>query len=207
MRRSLAAAIFVAAFGVPLASAQTVSSDPRQAPAGTYQLEPRHTQILFAIRHFGITDYYGRFDKASGTLDFNPSDPAASHVSVEIDTASVDTKSSELTGELQKPAVFNSGDFPQATFKSTSAARTGPNSGTVSGDLTIKGITKPVTFTVTYNGSLNDPMANGKTRDIGFHGTATIKRSDYNMTNMIWSPMVSDDVTLTIEAMFQQSKE
>lgn len=206
MRRSIAVASLALAL-VQQASAQTVATDPRQAPAGTYQLEPRHTQVLFAIQHFGITDYYGRFDKASGTLDFNPGDPASSHVDVDIDTASVDTKSQELTTEIQSASVFDAAQFPQATFKSTSATRTGPNSGTVTGDLTIKGITKPVTFNVTYNGGLKNPMANGKTYDIGFHGTATIKRSDYNMTGMIWSPVVSDNVNLIIEAMFQQSKE
>ena len=187
------------------ASALSVSADPKNAPAGAYQLEPRHTQVLFAIPHFGITDYYGRFDKTSGSLNFNPSDPAASSVSVVIDTTSVDTMSQELTGELQGPTVFDSAHFPQATFKSTSAVRTGPSTGTVTGDLTLKGITKPVSFAVTFNGGMQSPM--GGAYDIGFHGAATIKRSDFNMTDMVWAPIVGDDVQLTIEALFQQSKE
>ena len=204
--RVLAAAVSTAVLlAAHAALAQSVATDPRQAPAGTYQLDPRHTQVLFAITHFGITDYYGRFDKASGTLNFNPNDPTQSNVSVVIDTTSADTMSRELTGELGAPDVFDSGQFPQATFKSTSAARTGPNAGTVTGDLTIKGITKSVTFAVTYNGGLKSPLKNAF--DIGFHGTATIKRSDFNMTSMVWGGFLSDTVNLTIEALFEQPKE
>jgi polyisoprenoid-binding protein YceI len=203
--RRLAAVAAALTFVAQSAYAVSVSPDPKQAPAGGYALEQRHTQVLFAIPHFGITNYYGRFDKISGTLNFNPNDPAASAVSVAIDTSSIDTTSQELTGELQGPNVFDSAHFPQATFKSTSATRTGPNTGTVTGDLTIKGITKPVIFDVTYNGGLQSPMGNAF--DIGFHGTATIKRSDFNLTGMVWAPIVGDDVQLTIEAMFQQTKD
>jgi len=204
MRRLISAVALSILFAASAANAQ-VSTDPKLAPAGAYQLETRHTQVLFAIPHFGITNYYGRFDKASGSLNFDPSDPAKSAVSVTIDTNSVDMMSQELMKTVQQAALFDSGDFPQATFKSTSATRTGPNTGTVTGDLTIKNITKPVTFTVTYNGGLKSPLNNAY--DIGFHATATIKRSDYNMTNMIWSPMVGDEVQLIIEAMFTQAKE
>jgi polyisoprenoid-binding protein YceI len=205
MRRLISIVALSLLFAAAAASAQTVSTDPKQAPAGAYQLETRHTQVLFAIPHFGITNYYGRFDKSSGSLDFNPADPVKSAVNVTIDTTSVDLMSQELMKTVQQAAIFDSGDFPQATFKSTSATRTGPNTGTVTGDLTIKNITKPVTFTVTYNGGLKSPLNN--TYDIGFHATATIKRSDYNMTNMMWSPMVGDDVQIIIEAMFTQAKE
>ena len=204
MRRLISVAALTFLVLATTAIAQ-VSTDPKQAPAGAYQLETRHTQVLFAIPHFGITNYYGRFDKASGSLNFDPSDPAKSAVSITIDTTSVDMMSQELMNTVQQAAIFDSGHFPQATFKSTSATRTGPNTGTVTGDLTIKNITKPVTFNVTYNGGLKSPM--GSAFVIGFHGTATIKRSDFSMTNMIWSPMVGDDVQLIVEAMFTQAKE
>jgi polyisoprenoid-binding protein YceI len=205
MRRLFSIAALSLLFAAAAASAQTVSTDPKQAPAGAYQLETRHTQVLFAIPHFGITNYYGRFDKSSGSLDFNPADPVKSAVSVTIDTSSVDMMSPELMKTVQQAGIFDTGDFPEATFKSTSATRTGPNTGTVTGDLTIKNITKPVTFTVTYNGGLKSPLNNAY--DIGFHGTATIKRSDFNMTSMIWSPMVGDEVQIIVEALFTQAKE
>jgi polyisoprenoid-binding protein YceI len=205
MRRLISVTALALLFAATTASAQTVSTDPKQAPAGAYQLETRHTQVLFAIPHFGITNYYGRFDKSSGSLDFNPADPAKSSVSITIDTSSVDMMSPELMKTVQQTGIFDTGDFPEATFKSTSATRTGPNTGTVTGDLTIKNITKPVTFTVTYNGGLKSPL--NSAYDIGFHGTTTIKRSDYNMTNMIWSPMVGDEVQIIVEALFTQAKE
>lgn len=179
------------------ASAQ-VSADPKQAATGAYQMETRHTQVLFSILHAGLTDYYGRFDKVSGSLLFDSHQPEKSSVDVSIDTASVNLKAPELIGELTAKQVFDSADFPQATFKSTSVVRTGPVSGKVTGDLTIKGITKPVTFNVTFRGTANGQVA--------FHADAVIKRSDYDMTSMRWASFVSDDVHLIIEALFQQRK-
>ncbi len=182
-----------------------VSTDPKQAPAGTYQVETRHTQVLFAIPHFGITDYYGRFEKVSGSLNFNPAAPEKSAVSITIDTASANVMSSELVGEIVGPSVFDSANFPTATFASTAIERTGPNSGKMTGDLTIHGVKKSVTFEVTFNGGTPSPMG-AAAYDLGFHATATIKRSDFGLDKMMWSAAVGDEVKLTIEAMFQQRK-
>ncbi len=187
-----------------LARADGVSTDPRSAPAGAYQIETHHTQVLFAIPHLGITDYYGRFEKVSGTLNFNPGAPEKSAVSVAIETASANVVSEQLINEIVGPSVFDSAHFPTATFKSTSLARTGPASGKMTGDLTIHGVTKPVTFDVTFNGGLPAPM--GAAYDIGFHATATIKRSEFGLDKMMWASFVGDDVKLIIEAMFQQQK-
>ncbi len=182
-----------------------VSTDPKQAPAGTYQMETRHTQVLFAIPHFGITDYYGRFEKVSGTLNFNPAAPEKSSVSVSIGTGSANVMSSELVGELIGPSVFDSATFPNATFESKSVERTGPASGRMTGDLTIHGVTKSVTFDVTFNGGVKAPMGGGG-YDIGFHATTVIKRSDFGLDKMMWSGAVGDEVKLTIEALFVQQK-
>src|SRR5262249_40415648 len=83
------------------ASALSVSTDPRQSSTGVYQLDPRHVQIQFAITHFGISDFFGRFEKASGTLNFNAADPAKSSVAISIDTRSLSTQNSALDNELQ----------------------------------------------------------------------------------------------------------
>jgi polyisoprenoid-binding protein YceI len=187
-----------------LAKADGVSTDPKSVPAGAYQIEPRHTQVIFAIPHLGITDYYGRFEKVSGTLNFNPGAPEKSSVSISIDTASANVMSDELVKEIVGPNVFDSAQFPSATFKSTSLVRTGPTTGKMTGELTIHGITKPATFDVTFNGGLPAPM--GAAYDIGFHATATVKRSDFGLDKMMWTSFVGDDVKLTIEAMFQQQK-
>jgi polyisoprenoid-binding protein YceI len=205
MRRAIITA-FAVMLSMDSAEAVSVETDPKLAPSGSYEVEPRHTQVIFSIMHFGLTDFYGRFDKISGSLNFDGVDPADSTVSISIDTASVDTPNAQLNSEIQGSAIFDTAHFPQATFKSTSATRTGSTSGKVTGDLTIKGITKPVTLDVTFNGGLKSPMG-GNAYLIGFHATTFIKRSDFNMTNAMWSPLVGDDVKLTIEALFVQAKE
>jgi polyisoprenoid-binding protein YceI len=181
------------------------STDPKKAPTGAYSLDPRHTQVLFAIPHLGITDYYGRFDKVTGNLNFNSGAPEKSSVSVTIDMTTIDTPSHELIGELMGASTFNTASFPTATFKSTAITRSGPTAGTITGDLTLHGVTKPVTLDATFGGLTVDPFSGAD--DIGFRATTTIKRTDFGITGMVWEGVVGDDVKLTIEAMFQRSKE
>ena len=201
MRGILAAFALLALAGPALAG----SSDPKLAPTGSYSLETRHSQVLFAIPHLGITDYYGRFDKLSGSLAFNSGAPEKSSVNITIDMTSIDVPSHELVGELMGTGVFNATAFPTATFKSTSVTRTGANTGTIAGNLTLHGVTKPVTLDVTFGGVTADPFLNAD--DIGFQATATIKRTDFGITGMVWEGIVGDDVKLTIEAMFQHKKD
>lgn len=203
MSRSLLALLFFAA--LTTAALADVSQDPARAPNGTYKLETAHSLVIFSIGHLGLTDYYGRFDKLSGSLNFDSNEPEKSATSIAIDTTSVDTPSDRLNTELKTDNVFATGKYPEATFKSTSVVKTGPDTGRIAGDLTIKGITKPVVLDVVFNGGSKNPMGGGFA--LGFRATARIKRSDFDMTNMIWSPFVGDDVTLIIEAMFQQEKD
>ena len=202
-RTSRTFAIVVLVLAGP-AFAADVSTDPKSAPPGAYEIETHHTQVIFAIPHLGITDYYGRFEKVSGTLNFNSGTPEKSSVSVSIDTASANVMSSEVLGQLVGPTVFDAAKFPTATFKSTSLVRTGPTTGKMTGDLTIHGVAKPVTFDVTFNGGLKAPIGNAY--DLGFHATAILKRSDFGLDKMMWNSFVGDDVKLTIEAMFLQQK-
>ena len=205
MRRIALAVCLASLAFAGLARADGVSTDPRNAPAGAYQMETRHTQVLFAITHMGITEYYGRFEKVSGSLNFNPGAPENSSVAVTIDTASTNVMSGQLVNEIVGESVFDSAHFPTATFISTSVERTGPTTGTMTGDLTIHGTTRPVIFEVTFNGGLPAPMGSAA-YDVGFHATATIKRSEFGLDKMMWSSFVGDDVKLIIEAMFQQQK-
>jgi polyisoprenoid-binding protein YceI len=119
--------------------------------------------------------------------------------------ASANVMNSELVGELAGPAVFDSTKFPQATFKSTAVTRTGSNTGKMTGDLTLHGVTKPVTFDVTFNGGLQSPMG-GNGYNLGFHATTVVHRSDFGLTAMNWTNFVGDDVKLTVEALFVQRK-
>ncbi len=200
----LIAALALAVLLLP-ANAQSVSTDSKQAPTGRYSVEKGHTQVLFSILHQGTTNYYGRFDKVSGTLSYDAAQPEKSTVKISIDMASVDTPSSILNGELAGATVFDAAKFPTATFTSRSITRTGPTTGKITGDLTLKNITKPVTLDVTFHGGAMNPMNNSYA--LGFSGSTTIKRTDFGITGMRWEPFVSDDVKLIIEALFQQQKD
>lgn len=203
--RTAVLAFLAFSFVAAAAGAQSVSTDPRQAPTGRYAVETGHSQLLFSITHLGLTEYYGRFDKLAGTLNFDSAEPEKSAVSVSIDTGSVDLPSHELIATLAGATVFNAAQFPAATFKSTSIVRTGPTTGKITGDLTIKNVTKPVTLDATFTGGRINPMSNSYA--LGFSASATIKRTDFGITGMAWEPFVGDDVKLTIQAMFQLQKE
>ena len=115
---------------------------------------------------------------------------------MQIDMNSISTPVEELTKTL-KSSVFHADKFPTATFVSTRIVKTGANTGTVTGNLTLAGVTKPVTLNVTFNGGRNIPIPLQGYR-IGFDATGTIKRSDFGLTNTIWSGFVSDEVNLIV---------
>ena len=194
------AAFAFALFASAPVSSQTVSTDPAQAPSGTYVANEDHTQVLFSIRHLGLTDYHGRFNKVSGTLSFNGDDPARSTVAIAVDSTSLDTPSDRLNNALK--TIFRAQQFPAMTFKSTLVTRTGPETGRINGTLTIRDVTKPVILDVTFNGGEKSPMGGAHT--LGFHATGVVRRSDFGLDKMFWNRFVSDDVALTIEAEFDQ---
>jgi polyisoprenoid-binding protein YceI len=180
-----------------------VSQNPEKAAPGVYQMDERHTQVLFAIKHLELTDFYGRFDKISGSLNFDPRHPEVSSVSVAIDMSSIDTPNTELNGELK--GVFNVAQFPTATFKSTAIAPTGPTTGKITGDFTLNGVTKPITLDATFFGGRENPMTGGAA--LGFSATAVIHRADFKLDQMMWSGAVGQDVNIIINAMFEQKKK
>ncbi|HEY0107922.1 MAG TPA: YceI family protein [Rhizomicrobium sp.] len=199
-------AVFLAiAAGICAGAQAAVTTDAKQAPAGAYQVETRHTQVLFAIAHLELTDYHGRFEKVSGTLNFNPNAPEKSSLSVTVDTASANVMSSELLGEIVGADVLDAAAFPTATFTSTAIERTGPTSGRMTGELTLHGVTRPVAFDVTFNGGAQSPMG-AATYLLGFRATTVIHRGDFGLDKMRWTGFVGGDVTLTIEALFQKQK-
>jgi polyisoprenoid-binding protein YceI len=166
-------------------------------PKGSYTIDPRHTQIIFGIRHMGLSTYYGRFAKESGTLSFDPTAPETAALSVEIDMTAIQTHVDELDKELSG-SVFHADKFPTASFQSTKIVKTGENTGSVTGNLTMAGVTRPVTLNVTFNGGRNSPMPFQPYR-IGFDASGTIKRSDFGLTKMMWSGYVGDEVNLLIQ--------
>ncbi|HTQ14070.1 MAG TPA: YceI family protein [Rhizomicrobium sp.] len=190
LKRTLLAAAFLLAAAPALADAPT-------AKAGTYAIDPRHTQIVFEIRHMGLSTFYGRFGAVSGTLVFDPAAPGKSTLTATVDMTDIQTHVDELDREL-RDHVFKAAQYPTATFTATDIVKTGDNTGTVTGNLALAGVTRPVTLNVTFNGGRYPPIPFQPYR-LGFDATGTIKRSDFGLTGMIWSGMVSDDVTLEIE--------
>lgn len=170
---------------------------PVPAKKGTYKIDPRHSQIIFEIQHMQLSDFFGRFGKVSGTLVFDPDAPEKSTLDAAVDMNAIDTHVPDLDKELV--GFFKADKNPAASFKATGITRTTENTGTVTGDLTLAGVTKPVTLNVTFKGARNPPIPFQPYR-IGFNATATVKRSDFDLTHTMWSKWVADDVTLMIEA-------
>jgi len=198
MRGILLAASLALVAGPAFAQASSATTDLSKAPSGALAMETRHTEVLVSVLHVGPVQYYGRFDKIDGSLNFDPNAPEKSSVTVTIDTGSINFRQPDLIKEVTDKDAFDSADFPQATFKSTKITRSGPTTGTIIGDMTFRGVTKPVTLNVTYVGAMPN--------SIGFHATGTIKRSDFGMTGMRWNGFVSDDVSLVIDALFQKPR-
>ena len=195
---ALAAALALSA-AAPAAFAQSASHDTATVKAGTYSVEPTHTQVGFTLLHLGFSYYSGVFSDVSGTLTLDPSKPAASSLNVSIPIASVATTSTKLDGELKGADWFDAGQFANATFVSTSVTPAGKDAAKVVGNLTLHGVTKPETLTVRFVGAGVNPL--DKQYTTGFEATGTIKRSDFGVSKYV--PLVGDVVKLTIAGAFE----
>lgn len=187
----------LAAVSAP-AMAQIASKDPNAVKAGAYQVEAYHTQVGFSLSHFGFTNYSGYFSNASGALTLDPANLALTRLDVTVPISSLLTTVSALDSQLKGDQWFDAAKFPAATFVSTRITRTGDDTATVVGDLTLHGVTKPVTLKVRLVGSGNDPIL--KAFAVGFEATGDINRSDFGIKQYL--PLVGDDVTLTIAGAF-----
>jgi polyisoprenoid-binding protein YceI len=182
----------------PSAIAQQVSShDPNAVTAGTYKVEPYHTQVTFSISHFGFTDFSGFFSGAAGTLQIDPATAAASRLEVSIPVGSVLTTTPALDDMLKSDQWFDAAKYPNATFVSTKVTPT-PDSATISGKFTLHGVTKQVTLKARLVGSGTNPM--DKTFNVGFEAVGKIRRSDFGIKQCL--PLVGDEVTLKIAGAF-----
>lgn len=167
--------------------------------AGTFTIDPSHSEIGFTARHAMVTKVRGSFTDVSGTATTGENLADAS-ISVEIDAASVDTRNADRDGHLTSADFFDVENFPKITFTSTSVTVTGDDALTVTGDLTIKDVTRSVTVVFDFDGAVVDPW--GSTR-VGFEGETTILRSDFGLT---WNTaleaggvLVSDKITLRFD--------
>jgi polyisoprenoid-binding protein YceI len=159
----------------------------------TFVIDQNHTLPRFSYNHMGFSTQLSRFDKASGKIVYDPEAHTGS-VDVTIDMTSVDTGNDSLNEHLQGPDFFDTAKYPTATFKSTIVKFVNGVPASIEGNLTIKGITKPVTLTVTSFKHAMNPMF--KKDEIGADATTTIKRSNFGAGKYV--PLVGDEVVLTI---------
>lgn len=175
--------------------------------SGSYTADPSHSMVGWSVSHLGFNDYYGMFGDVEGTLTVDAANPAASSVDVTIPIASVTVPSEELKDHLLRPGSEGaSPDFfgpePEpARFVSTSVEPTGETSAMITGDLTLNGVTRPVTIEAELAGMGANQMNQKQT--LGFHGTTTIKRSEFNIPFGIEFG-ISDEVDLMISAAFEK---
>ncbi|MFM2119336.1 MAG: hypothetical protein RL722_804 [Pseudomonadota bacterium] len=174
------------------ALALAVSAPALAAPV-TYTIEPTHTYPRFSYSHFGLSTQLSRFNSTSGTIVMDKAAKTGS-VDVTIDTKSVDTGFPVFNGHLQGEDFLDTAKYPTATFKSTKVVFEGDKPTAVEGNLTIKGVTKPVTLKVTNFLNMAHPML--KKDAIGADATVTIKRTEFNAGK--YAPYVGDDVTITL---------
>ena len=167
------------------------------AAPSTYTSDANHTYVRFSYSHMGFTTQESRFNSVKATVTYDPAAKSGS-VDVLVDTKSVDTGSDLFNEHIQGPDYLDTAQFATATFKSTSVKFDGDKPVSIEGNLTVKGVTKPVKLTVTSFKHAPNMM---KKDAIGADATGTIKRSDFNMAKAV--PLVGDDVTLeiVIEAM------
>lgn len=203
----LAAALACAAPLVAQQAMQLGTRDATRVSGGTYKVDHNHTMVRWEVDHLGITPYFGIFGDVTGTLTLDPKNPRAAKVDITIPVSKVTTASSGLTSHLLRPPAQAGGkpDFfgpnpADARFVSTSVVPEGSTEAKIAGNLTLNGVTKPVTLDVDFYGAGKAPKEMGGGEMIGFEAEATIKRSDFGVNMGI--PMVSDEVKLDIVAAF-----
>jgi len=166
-------------------------------PVSTFTIDASHSRVGFSARHAMVTKVRGSFNEFSGSAVV--ADGAAT-ISIEMNAASIDTRSADRDGHLQSPDFFDVANFPKITFASTSVKDSGSDKLVVEGNLTIKDVTKPITIEFTYEGTAVDPYGNAR---YGFEGSSDINRKDFGL---VWNAaletggvIVSDNIKLEFE--------
>jgi len=179
----------VLALAAPLALAQT----------SAWKTDPAHSEVDFAIKHMAISTVHGRFGTVDATLTWDDQDPAKSSVNATIDVSGVDTGVPNRDTDLKSARFFDVANHPKATFTSTSVEKSG-SGYKVNGNLTVKGVSKPVVLDVE---APTGPVSGmGKKQHLGFSATTTVNREDFGVGAGMPTTMLGDDVKLTIELDF-----
>jgi len=193
----LSAALLAAASLPALAQA---THNPAEVQGGEFAVDPNHTQIGFTVSHMGFSNFSGRLSGVTGTLSLANGDHAGSKLSVSVPASSFSTPVDKLNGELVSADWFDAQKFPAITFTSTKVAPTGADGATIEGNLTLHGVTKPITLTAKFVGAGANPMS--KVYTVGFDATGTVKRSDFGVTKYV--PLIGDEVELSLHGAFEK---
>jgi len=201
MKRIVASAILAASFAVsaPIVAQQS-DTNAAQVQAGQYALDSSHTLVRFTVDHFGISEFFGTLPGASGTLSIDPKAIAATKLDVSVPVASVSTTNKTLDEELVGAEWFDAAKYPTMRFVSTKVVKTGAGTANVTGNLTLHGVTKPVTLKATFKAAAVNPMKKAYT--LGFNATGVIKRTEFGVSK--YAPLVSDETTIAITAAFEK---
>src|SRR6266550_3810245 len=180
----------------------------RRSPMGSWKFDPFHTQVEFSAKHLGMMTVRGHFAEVTATGDIDVEHPERSTLEATINTASIRTHNEQRDNDLRSSNFLEIDKYPTITFKSTKIEATGKDRYTMTGDLTIKGNTRPVTFKVVKYGEFNDPNMMG--HRIAYSSESQINRKDFGLTfNMMldgkW--IVSDEVDIFIEGEFVEQKQ
>jgi polyisoprenoid-binding protein YceI len=215
---ALLASVALTGCGEPPAATGTKSAPPRTAeaapaqtppdlPAGDYKLDPSHASLLFRVDHLGISKYTGRFTRYDAKLHLDPARPEVARLEATIDPRSLSVESPPAGFEdtLRGGEWLNAAAHPQITYRSTKVTPTGPRAARIDGDLSFRGVTRPVSLNATFNGGYRGHPMDPNAR-IGFSATGVLKRSEFGMSYGIPAPGttmgVGDAVELIIEAEF-----
>jgi polyisoprenoid-binding protein YceI len=172
----------------------------------TYSVDPSHSEVGFTVRHMMFAKVRGQFKTWTANVEYDDADPTKTRVRAEIDTASIDTREAQRDAHLRSADFFDSENHPKMVFESKRVARKGDDFE-VSGDLTIRGVTKSITLSVERTGAGKDPWGNAR---LGFRATGSIHRAEWGLT---WNQaleaggvLVSDKVDLDIEVQLVEKK-
>ncbi|HEU0001238.1 MAG TPA: YceI family protein [Ktedonobacteraceae bacterium] len=184
----------------------TTQSEAQGATTSRWAFDPYHTQVEFSAKHLGMMTVRGHFADVSAVGNIYPDNPEASAVDVTIQTASIRTHNEKRDSDLRTSNFLETDKYPTITFKSTSVKAAGQDRFSMTGDLTIKGTTQPVTLTVVKYGEFNDPRMGHR---IGYSAEGKINRKDFGMTFNVMMDgkwMVSDEIQIMIEGEFVEQQ-
>lgn len=180
---------------------QTV--DLKQIPAGDYVLDKSHAALLASVNHLGFSEYYIRFTDFDAKLNLGEDKLEDSRVEVTIEMDDAEAHNDKMEDHFEEEKYFNPAVYPTASFKSTKLEMVDAETGKLTGDLTFRGITKPVTLDITFRGGAVGPFSNVYT--LGFAAKGTFNRSEFGLTELV--PMVSDRTTIVFDGEFNKVGE